>query len=100
MHGEKMVEDAVVNLSKTYANAIPIFGGAPLAYTEIHREIPNFDGFIGYLAHVIDEAKRRQWHEGIEGALKEFCHLCLVDPMLVESYLGITFEQIETDLGY
>ena len=98
MHDNEMVKDAVIHLSETYRNAVPIFGGAPLAYMEIHKEEPNFDGFIGYLAHVIDEAKFRRWHDGIAGALRTFCHLCLVDPALVEAYLGVRFEQIEKEL--
>lgn len=98
MHDNEMVKSAVMHLSETYKNAVPIFGGAPLAYAEIHQEVPNFDGFIRYLAHVIDEAKFRKWHDGVAGALKTFCHLCLVDPALIEAYLGRRFEQIEQDL--
>ena len=84
----------IIALGKQHDNAIPVFGGAALAYNHIHAETPDFEGFIEYLSHVIDEADFRRWHEGIAGACRTFCHLCLVDPALVEAYLGMKFEQL------
>ena len=85
-------------LDKLYPNAIPVFGGAAIAYNYIHQPVPDFEGFIQYLSFVIDEADFRKWHEGVVGACRTFCHLCLVDPMLVEAYLGMKFEQLVSTL--
>lgn len=88
----------IIALGNKYENAIPVFGGAAIAYNYIHQTKPDFESFIEYLSFVIDEAIFRRWHEGAAGACRTFCHLCLVDPMLVEAYLGMRFEQLVSAL--
>lgn len=87
------VKQIIENLSDKYDNAIPVFGGALWAYE--YAKVGDIKNFVKYLPNVVSEAKFRGWHEGIAGALKRFCHICLIDPMLVESYLNIRFEEVE-----
>lgn len=73
-------------LDEKYPKAIPIFGGA--------LWVDSIEKLITGLPHVIHSAKFWNWHEGIAGACRTFCHLCLIDPMLVEAYIGMRFEQL------
>lgn len=74
-----------------YPHAIAIFGGACLAC----KETCNLDKFITvYLNQVAINAAFFKFELGVTKALNMFCHLCLVDPMLIEAYLGIKFEEV------
>lgn len=86
------VKKIIENLDDKYGNAIPVFGGALWAYK--YAEKGDIKTFVTYLPHIVSEAKFRGWHEGIVGALNRFCHICLVDPKLIEAYIGITFEEL------
>lgn len=81
----------IENLNKEHPDAIAIFGGA--------LWVEDISSLIGSLAHVISEAKFRNWHEGLAGACRTFCHMCLVDPMLVEAYMGMKFEDLLIKIG-
>lgn len=89
------VRKIVENLSKEYDNAIPVFGGADIAYERACNENPNLKVFVNYLLPVASAARYFKWHEGVAGARRRFCHMCLVDPELVEAYLGMRFEEVE-----
>ena len=86
------VKKVIEALDVKQPNAIPIFGGALWAYE--YAKKGDIKTFVTYLPHVISEAKLRGWHEGVAGALRRFCHICFVDPMLIEAYLGIRFEEL------
>jgi hypothetical protein len=88
------VYKAITALDNKYSNAIPIFGGALGAYEYINCNTPDFAKFVKCLSTVIDNAKFYKWHEGAVGAIRRFCRLCLVDPALIEAYIGITFEEL------
>lgn len=92
---DQSIHDAITDLADKYDNAIPVFGGALGAYNYINNDKPDLDSFVKCLNHVIHSAKFYNWHEGVAGALRRFCHLCYVDPMLIERYIGITFEEVE-----
>ena len=81
------VYNAVMTLAEKHHNAIPIFGGA------LH-----IDGDLGKLVacipSIIHDAKFFKWHEDMPTTIRRFCHLCFVDPALVEAYIGMTFEQL------
>ncbi len=83
------VYNAIMELAEKHDNAIQIFGGALWAYNRINSEDPDFHNFALELATVAYNAKHYGWHEGILGALHRFCRLCLVDPSLVEVYIGV-----------
>lgn len=87
------VKQIIEELDEKYDNAIPVFGGALWAYEYAFKG--DLKNFVKYLPNVVSEAKFRKWHEGIDGALRRFCHICLVDPMLIELYLGIRFEEVQ-----
>lgn len=86
-----MVEQKLIALSEKYSNAIAVFGGAYWAHQLVISG--KFDEFVPYLITVIRSARFYRWHETIPQALRRFCHLCLVDPALVEVYIGMKFEQ-------
>ena len=77
-------------LSRTNERAIPTIGGAVFAASAI--KAGDLGAFCRYLLHVPSFVK--EWEGGIVGAMNDFCHICLVDPMLIEVYLGITFAEI------
>lgn len=91
------VHSAIVALSEQHSNAIPIFGGALGAYNCINSDEPNMEQFVAYLSSVASNAKFYRWHEGVVGALHRFCHLCLIDPYLVELYIGMSFNELCTE---
>ena len=74
-------------LADKYDNAIPIFGCAIWVDGDL-------DKLISYIPHIVGEAKFRKWHESTADAIRRFCHLCFIDPALVEVYLGMRFEQL------
>ena len=81
------VYNAIMALADEHHNAIPIFGGAL-------RVEGNLDNLIACIPHVVHDAKFFKWHEGVVGAIRRFCHLCFVDPALVETYIGMSFEEL------
>ena len=89
---DQTVHGAITALADKYDNAIPIFGGALGAHQCIERG--DFDGFVGYFPDLIHSAKFFRWHEDIVAVLRRFCHLCYVDPMLIEAYLGCTLHEL------
>lgn len=91
---DKGAYKAITALSNKYPNAIPVFGGALGAYNYIHSDTPSIDRFIACIPTVVSNAKFYNWHEGVVGALRRFCRLCLVDPALIEAHLGMTFEEL------
>ena len=88
------VYNAIMSLDEKYPNAIPVFGGALHASKHINCDTPNFGKFISYFPDLINSVKFYKWHESAVEALRRFCHICYVDPMLVEAYLGVRFEDI------
>ena len=91
------VHNAIMSLNSKYPNAIPVFGGALGAYNCINCDKPDFSKFVSYLPDLIHSAKFHHWHEGAVGAIHRFCHLCMVDPALVEVYLGVSFAELVGD---
>ena len=87
-----MVEERLIALNEQYDHAIAIFGGAYWAHQLIISG--KFDEFIPYLITVVKSARFYRWHESTPQTLRRFCHLCLVDPKLIEVYLGMSFEEL------
>lgn len=91
------VYNAIMSLSEKHSNAIPIFGGALSAYNCINCDEPDFHKFVSYIPGIINSAKVYNWYEGAVGAVHTFCHLCFVDPYLVEVYLGMNIAEMVGD---
>ena len=89
---DPVVHRAITALADEHSNAIPIFGGALGAHQCIERG--DIAGFVGYFPDLINSAKFFHWHEDTATVLRRFCHLCFVDPALIEVYLGCTFDEI------
>lgn len=88
---DKSTQSRLAELQKSFRNAIPLFGGACWATSTIANG--DFEGFCWYLPGIVKSAKFWGWSGSIESALVTFCDLCLVDPKLVELYLGMTFAE-------
>jgi hypothetical protein len=88
------VKQIIEELDNKHPNAIPVFGGALWAYESVSGENVNFKEFVSYFPTVVSNARFYGWHEGVVGALRRFCRICLVDPNLIEAYLGIRFEEL------
>ena len=73
---------------------IPVFAGAYHAVNYVSGENINLHEFCTYLLGMIQFAIATKYPKGIQNALEKFCHLCLVDPGLIEAYLGIRFEEV------
>lgn len=71
-------------------NITALFGGVYF--------VNNIEDIIHLLPHIIKSAKFFGWKENIANACRQFCHLCITDPMLVEAYIGKRFEDLEVAL--
>jgi len=89
-----MIKDKIVNLAMEYDYAIEVMNGAYWAAQEVHCDNPDFNKFVEYLFNMIINVKFWDWHESIPQAMRTFCNLAMVDPMLVEAYLGMKFEEV------
>ena len=75
-------------------NGVAVLGGAYHAYDCMNSENIDIHKFCEYLLSCVQPAIYFGFEGGIKNALNTFCHLCLVDPMLIEAYLGIRFEEV------
>ncbi len=85
------IKSAIEELDDQYPNAIPVFGGALSAAKYVHGDTFDLSKFCNLLANAIDNATFFGWHESSTEVARRFCHLCYIDPSLVEAYLGIEF---------
>lgn len=92
---DKGVYNAITRLSTKYPNTIPVFGGALGAYNCVSSDAPDLEKFISYFPEVAKNADFYNWHEGVVGALRRFCHICYVDPALVEIYMGMNLAEVQ-----
>ena len=90
---DKTTELRLCKLQKEHKNAIPVLGGAVFAATAIKNN--DLETFVEHLVSVPRNSVFFGWDEGIKDALNTFCHLCLVDPKLIEVYIGMTFVEVE-----
>lgn len=75
-------------LADKHSNAIGIFGGA------IWIDGSDLENVATYLPSIIRNAEFFGWHDTLANACRVFCHCLFIDPMLMESYIGITFEDL------
>ena len=76
----------IEDLHEKHGNAIPIFGGA------IFMDGADLEKAALYLPSIIRNAEFFKWHDTLANACRVFCHCLFIDPMLMESYIGSTFE--------
>lgn len=89
-----IIKNNIEALQDKYDNAIAVMGGAYWAAQEVHNDKPNFDKFIELMCNMVTDHKFFGWHEPIPQAMRTFCKLAMVDPMLVEAYIGMKFEEV------
>lgn len=70
-------------------NVVSIFGGA-VEDVEITN---NLEMFCNHLIYIARRAAFWKWHKGVADAMRVYCHLCYVDPYLIEAYCGTTFDE-------
>lgn len=88
-----MIKSQIEALDAQYPNAIPVFGGALFAAKYVHENF-NLDKFIMCLSNAIYNAKFYNWHESPAKTAQRFCNLCGIDPFLIETYIGTSFNEI------
>lgn len=88
---DPVVKKSIEKLAEKHSNAIAVFGSALSASQYVTTD---FDKFVSFIPTVIEDAEFFKWHEGIIGAINRFCHICFVDPALVEAYIGMSFMQL------
>lgn len=88
-----MIDKQLSKLQAQYNNAIAVFNGA--YYANDIAKTGDIATFCEFLPGIARNAIFFQWHEGVAGALRRFCHMCLIDPALIEAYLDIKFKDIE-----
>ena len=93
------VYNAITALDEKYSNAIPVFGGALGAYNNINSDSPDYMAFIKSMFATAKNAVFHRWHEGAVGAMRRFCHLCFIDPSLIELYMGMTLAEAAEAMG-
>ena len=60
----------------------------------LHGNNPDFETFIvNGIGVMLRNAMVRNWEESLAKACRDYCHICMVDPMLVEAYLQMRFEE-------
>lgn len=83
--------ETLESMEQKHPNTIPVLGFCRFAV----NSADNLSDFIQFIPNVAFNARFYNYDMGIANALRTFCHLCFVDPMLVEVYLGMTFEEVE-----
>lgn len=94
MFNYDIIKDNILALEDKHDNAVAVMGGAYWAAQEVHNDNPNFGKFVEYLSNMLHDYAFFGWHESKPQAMRTFCKLAMVDPMLVETYLGIKFEEV------
>lgn len=91
---DKGAEVRLYALQKTYPDAIPVLGGAVFAATAVAEN--DLDALVEYLVNAVTNPSSRvkNWRGGVVSICENFCHVCLVDPKLVELYMGYTFAEL------
>lgn len=72
-----------------YVKIMAQYDGEALARHEI-----DFHEFTCRLIKSLGDMIFRQWRQPLPDAMRDYCHIALVDPALVESYIGMRFEDI------
>ena len=54
----------------------------------------DLDKVASYLPSIIRNAEFYKWHDTLANACRQFCHCLFIDPMLMEAYIGLTFEDL------
>lgn len=90
------VYNAIMSLSDKYPNTIPVFGGALGAFNAL--EVGDLDRFKALMTDAVDKAKFYEWHEPSVDVARRFCHLCFVDPALIECDLCISFNELFSEV--
>lgn len=94
MFNYEIIKDSIMTLQDKYDNAVAVMGGAYWAAQEVHNDKPNFNKFIEYLSNMLIDYDFFGWHESKPKAMRTFCKLAMVDPALVEVYVGMKFEEV------
>ena len=75
------------DMSETRPDVIAMFGGAVYVST--------IDDLINCFPHIFHYSQIKGY-DIIEN-MHTFCHICSIDPSLVEAYLGMSFEELIQD---
>lgn len=93
----EIIKSNIMALEAHHENAVAVMGGAYFAAQEVHKDKPDFEAFLSFMDGMLSHVKFFKWHESLPKACRTFCHLAMVDPMLVEAYIGMKFEAVFTN---
>ena len=82
----------IEELDEMHDRAIPIFGGA------LWIDPTDTERIVRYLPTIIRNAQSWNWYAGLADACRTFCHCLFIDPMLIEAYIGMKFEQLVEEI--
>jgi len=94
MFNPSIIQRNILALEDKHDNAVAVMGGAYWAAQEVHNDEPDFDKFVEYLSNMLIDYDFFGWHEPKPQAMRTFCKLAMVDPALVEAYLGMKFDEV------
>jgi hypothetical protein len=90
----EFIRHKIEAMEAQHENSIAVMSGAYFAAQEVHKDKPDFEAFLSFMDGMLSHAKFFKWHESLPQACRTFCHLAMVDPMLVETYIGMKFEDV------
>lgn len=95
-----IMDDIILNNLRAYSkrhdgvNAIPVMLPPCEVSVWLHSDNPDFEAFvIKGIGRMLQGAMLHDWEESLAKACRDYCHICMVDPMLVEAYLQMRFEE-------
>lgn len=50
--------------------------------------------FIARLSHIAENAEFFKWHDGVVGAMRRYCNICMVDHAIIEVAIGVKLESL------
>ena len=90
----------IIELQERYPNehVIAIFGGAIYDAEKIDNGVFDFEEFAYHALTAARNACFYRWHGDVLNAIKTYCHICFVDPALLEAYLGTRLNVIANEI--
>lgn len=67
--------------------SIPVYGGVYHLYT--HEDEPSLSSIIDCINECVRSAKFYEPETAPEVVVRNVCHLCFIDPMIIEAYVGV-----------
>ena len=94
MMRERIIQE-LEKMDAEHSNDSAIFFGAIYDYQYIQNH--EYEKFSEKLLYVIRDAIFYRWHDTPANAAKTYCHLCGIDPALIEVFLGKRLDDLANE---